>query len=58
MIVDNMDLKEKVEDTGACEENAPKKEKKCSKKDKGAELLSKITEIILSSLEQTDDLPG
>ena len=31
--------------SGACEENAPKKEKKSSKKEKSAELLSKITEL-------------
>jgi hypothetical protein len=32
-------------ETGACEENAPKKDKKCSKKDKSAELISKIAEL-------------
>ena len=32
-------------ESGACEENTPKKEKKCSKKDKSAELLSKIAEL-------------
>ena len=34
-----------VDPTEACEENAPKKEKKCSKKDKSAELLQKIAEL-------------
>lgn len=38
------DLKFDVE-SGACEENAPKKEKKSSKKDKSAELTAKIAEL-------------
>ena len=38
------DLKFDTE-SGACEENAPKKEKKSSKKDKSAELLAKIEEL-------------
>ena len=38
------DLKFDVE-SGACEENAPKKEKKSSKKDKSAELIAKIEEL-------------
>lgn len=38
------DLKFDTE-SGACEENAPKKEKKSSKKDKSAELLLKIEEL-------------
>ena len=38
------EIKNDVE-SGACEENAPKKEKKSSKKDKSAELLGKIAEL-------------
>ena len=38
------DLKFDVE-SGACEENAPKKEKNSSKKDKSAELTAKIAEL-------------
>ena len=45
MMEDNKNLNEEVKDTGACEENAPKKEKKSSKKDKCAELTSKIAEL-------------
>ena len=47
------DLKFDTE-SGACEENAPKKEKKSSKKDKSAELLLKIEELEGQIAEDSD----
>ena len=47
------DLKFDTE-SGACEENAPKKEKKSSKKDKSAELLAKIEELEGQIAEDSD----
>ena len=42
------------ESTGACEENAPKKEKKATKKDASRELLSKIEELEAQIKEKDD----